>query len=188
MKEELYGWMRSLAVFYILLTCILHLVPDEKYQRYIRFFMGLVLTVMLCAPVFSIFGASRDLLGTFQVQYEEEELLRQQREWENIQAVYLWHGYEAEMERQIREALGARGIYPRKTEVSYDGAQVEAVLWFDAEPDENRKGEIADGLMEACGIGEGAYEIKILESGEAAVAGDPSAGTAAGGGAASGVG
>ena len=39
-KEELYMWIRNLAVFYILFTALLHLVPDGKYQRYVRFFYG----------------------------------------------------------------------------------------------------------------------------------------------------
>ena len=32
---------------YILLTMLIHLVPTGKYQRYVRFFMGLLLMVML---------------------------------------------------------------------------------------------------------------------------------------------
>ena len=42
MKEELYTWIKNLAVFYILFTAILHLVPNGKYERYVRFFMGLL--------------------------------------------------------------------------------------------------------------------------------------------------
>ena len=51
MKEAIYSWIKCLAIFYILLTMLLHLVPTEKYQRYVRFFMGLVLMVMLVTPV-----------------------------------------------------------------------------------------------------------------------------------------
>ena len=31
MKEEIYSWIKNLAVFYILLTTVVHLVPDKKY-------------------------------------------------------------------------------------------------------------------------------------------------------------
>ena len=54
MKEAIYSWIKCLAIFYILLTMLLHLVPTEKYQRYVRFFMGLVLMVMLVTPVLSL--------------------------------------------------------------------------------------------------------------------------------------
>ena len=45
MKEEIYVWMKNLAVFYILFTAVLYLVPDLKYQRYIRSFMGLLIII-----------------------------------------------------------------------------------------------------------------------------------------------
>lgn len=43
MKEELYLWIRNLAVFYIFFTAVLNLIPDQKYEKYVRFFMGLLL-------------------------------------------------------------------------------------------------------------------------------------------------
>ena len=33
MKEELYLWIRNLAVFYILFTAVLNLIPDQKYRE-----------------------------------------------------------------------------------------------------------------------------------------------------------
>ena len=65
MKEELYQWIWNLAVFYILFTAILHLAPDGKYEKYVRFFMGLLLIYMLCTPVFAVFGASQKNPGIF---------------------------------------------------------------------------------------------------------------------------
>ena len=37
MKEAIYSWIKCLAIFYILLTMLIHLVPTGKYQRYVRF-------------------------------------------------------------------------------------------------------------------------------------------------------
>lgn len=65
MKEAIYSWIKCLAIFYILLTMLLHLVPTEKYQRYVRFFMGLVLMVMLVTPVLSLLEKSRQLPDSF---------------------------------------------------------------------------------------------------------------------------
>ena len=41
MREDIYQWMKSLAVFYLFFTAVLQLVPDRKYERYVRSFMGL---------------------------------------------------------------------------------------------------------------------------------------------------
>lgn len=56
MKESFYQWVKTLAVFYILFSAVLHLIPDSKYERYIRSFMGLLLIYILCTPVFAVFG------------------------------------------------------------------------------------------------------------------------------------
>ena len=53
MKEAIYSWIKCLAIFYILLTMLIHLVPTGKYQRFVRFFMGLLLMVMLITPMLS---------------------------------------------------------------------------------------------------------------------------------------
>ncbi len=40
MREDIYQWMKSLAVFYLFFTAVLQLVPDRKYERYVRSFTG----------------------------------------------------------------------------------------------------------------------------------------------------
>ncbi len=54
MKAEIYQWVRILATFYILFTAVLQLMPDRKYERYIRSFMGLLLIYILSVPLLSI--------------------------------------------------------------------------------------------------------------------------------------
>ena len=41
MRTELYQWMKSLAFFHVLTTALLHILPDKRYEQYIRLFMGL---------------------------------------------------------------------------------------------------------------------------------------------------
>ena len=65
MKAEIYQWVRILATFYILFTAVLQLMPDRKYERYIRSFMGLLLIYMLCTPLFSFLRESREMIGRF---------------------------------------------------------------------------------------------------------------------------
>ena len=94
MKEEIYSWMKNLAVFYILLTTVLHLVPDKRYERYVRFFMGLLLILMLITPVFSLLGKGEELMESFQMFYEKEDLMRKEEEFADLQEVYLKKAFE----------------------------------------------------------------------------------------------
>ena len=52
MKEQICQWTRNIAVFYLIFSSILHLIPDKKYERYVRSFMGLLLIYMICVPAY----------------------------------------------------------------------------------------------------------------------------------------
>ena len=77
MKESFYQWVKTLAVFYILFSAVLHLIPDPKYERYIRSFMGLLLIYILCMPVFAVFGRGSELAGIFSGRYTQEMQTKQ---------------------------------------------------------------------------------------------------------------
>ena len=76
MKEAIYSWIKCLAIFYILLTMLIHLVPTGKYQRYVRFFMGLLLMAMLITPMLSILEKAKTLPESFSSLYQQEEKKR----------------------------------------------------------------------------------------------------------------
>ena len=48
MLEEVYKWIQNIAVYLVVVTAMLHAVPGKDYERYIRFFSGLVLIVLKC--------------------------------------------------------------------------------------------------------------------------------------------
>ena len=50
MRTELYQWMKSLAFFHVLTTALLHILPDKRYEQYIRLFMGLLLVLLIYLP------------------------------------------------------------------------------------------------------------------------------------------
>lgn len=186
MKEEIYSWMKNLAFFYILLTTVLHLVPDKKYERYVRLFMGLLLIFMLCTPVFALFGKGEELLSDFQLYYEEEKAYMEEEEMRNLQEIYLKKGYQWEIKEKIICALKEKGIYPGEVEVDIEGEEARVVLYMKEMPGESEKGRIRDG-MEACGFGKGTFEIKAYEHEPAAVDRSPSSGAFAGSGSTAGI-
>lgn len=186
MKEELYSWIRCLAIFYILLTMLLHLVPTEKYQRYVRFFMGLVLIVILVTSVLSILEKTRELPGSFSLIYSQEENKRLEQDMENLQKNLLEKGYEELLGENIRKDLQKKGIETIKCEVHIEGETLKAVLWTKEAPDTELERGIKDELKGEWGISEANCEIISWQNGEQAV-GDPSpSGTASDGNSTSG--
>lgn len=51
--------MQNLAVYMILVTAFLQALPENSYRKYVRFFCGLLLTVLLAQPVLDLMGGSR---------------------------------------------------------------------------------------------------------------------------------
>lgn len=64
----IYGWVKDLVVFYILMTAVLHLLPKSSYQKYVRFFGGLLLVALLLTPVLKLFKQPERLLD--RISYE----------------------------------------------------------------------------------------------------------------------
>ena len=56
MIQLVYRWMQNLAVYMILVTAFLQALPENSYRKYVRFFCGLLLTVLLAQPVLDLMG------------------------------------------------------------------------------------------------------------------------------------
>lgn len=178
MKEAIYSWIKCLAIFYILLTMLLHLVPTEKYQRYVRFFMGLVLMVMLVTPVISLLEKSRQLPDSFSGLYQQEEQKRLELEMENLQKNLLETGMEEQLGENILESLQKNGIEVLYCEVHIEGELLKASVWTKEVPDEDLEGRIKDELGKEWGIRAENCEILSGEDGNQTVGDPSSSGTA----------
>ena len=89
MKAEIYQWVRTLAAFYILFTAVLQLIPDKKYERYIRSFMGLLLIYILSVPLLSIVKTVVRLSKIFREIIMRKFQYLKRRRRKNLQGFYI---------------------------------------------------------------------------------------------------
>lgn len=61
MFDYIYQWIRNLAFYLVLATAVLQVIPGSDYKKYIRFFTGLVLVIMMMTPVLKLFGMEDSL-------------------------------------------------------------------------------------------------------------------------------
>lgn len=78
MTQAIYEWMKNLAVFYIFLTVVMNLMPDNRYGEYMRFFMGLLLILLILAPVMKVFQGTSSVEELFQNYTSQQEDLEKQ--------------------------------------------------------------------------------------------------------------
>ncbi len=111
MFDYLYEWIQNIAFYLVLVTAALNAVPNKDYRKYIRFFTGLVLILMLMTPVLGVFGAD------FQMEELYQEMTRSTEPGELERA---WGGEEA------LEEAGDGGQQERETEeIEVEEIQIE---------------------------------------------------------------
>ena len=167
MKESLYAWIKNLAVFYLLFTMVLHLVPAGKYEKYVRFFMGLLLILLLLIPVFTL--------------YEKKEEERKVQEGENLQKMFIWKSLEQQLEEDIAEDLREKNMKVENVEVLIEEETIKAVLYLRSEPDQELERRLKDELLEQWGVLAGNCQIQVEKNKPDTVDHTFSGGTSSGG-------
>ena len=119
--EVVYGWVKNLVCFYIFITAVLHLLPKESYRKYVRFFTGLLLAILVLTPVLSLFGNRENLyekieqMGFFQ---EMENLKLDTAYLEASQQKIYQEEYEKAICMDIEQMAKRQELQAKKVEVS----------------------------------------------------------------------
>lgn len=71
MIDYLYEWVRGIAYYMVLVTVIMQMAAAESYRKYIRLFTGIILVLMILAPVMRIFGINGEEIWMQEEGYEE---------------------------------------------------------------------------------------------------------------------
>ena len=70
MFDYLYGWLQNISYYLILVTAVTYVLPSNSYRKYIRFFTGLVLIMMLLTPILHLLGMN---VSEGEVMFEKYE-------------------------------------------------------------------------------------------------------------------
>ncbi len=71
-------WMENLSFYIIIVTVAMQLLPNNSYKKYIDFFTGLILILMLASPILKLVGIEQE----FEAFYENAEYEQRVKEIE----------------------------------------------------------------------------------------------------------
>lgn len=54
MLESVYTWIENLTFYMVIMVAAMQIIPGENYKKYIRFFIGLILILMVISPFLKI--------------------------------------------------------------------------------------------------------------------------------------
>ena len=84
MFQELYGWIQNITVYLLVTAAVMHAVPGKDYEKYIRFFSGLILILLLASPILNLTGMAE----RFETLYKGREYEMNKREIEKAEEFY----------------------------------------------------------------------------------------------------
>lgn len=89
--DVIFDWVKPIIYFSIFLTVLLQFLPNEKYKKYIHFFAGLLMIVLVMRPVLNLFGEedfSKKVFSESFYQEQSEEIDLNLEDLENAASSY----------------------------------------------------------------------------------------------------
>lgn len=68
-------WVKSLVGYLLMVSIVMQMLPDKKYEQYVRLFTGFLLMILVLQPVLKIGTASEYLENKIMEFVQEQETL-----------------------------------------------------------------------------------------------------------------
>lgn len=80
MFDYIFDWIQNLAFYLVIITAVLQVIPGNSYKKYVQFFSGLVMILLMLTPVLKLTGIEKqfnDLYHSREYEMEKQEIERQ---------------------------------------------------------------------------------------------------------------
>lgn len=121
--EEIYGWVRGLVFYLILMTMVLNLLPDKKYEKYLRLFTGMIFIMLVFRPFMDLGGLEERMAGVFEritFQNDAKLLQRELKDVSETRLSRLVDGYRQAVELDIKTMAEGFSVVPVRVQVELE--------------------------------------------------------------------
>lgn len=111
--KVLYEWVWNVAVYLLLVTAVTNVLPGDAYRKYLKFFTGACLVIVMTQPLFSLFGMEEQLENAFRFYRfsgEQEELKEEMAGMGQISRQAVLEQYEAMLKTQLLDLAGQEEV------------------------------------------------------------------------------
>ncbi|MEE0419003.1 MAG: stage III sporulation protein AF [Lachnospiraceae bacterium] len=124
--EAFYGWIRNIVCFLCILNVFLQVLPGGAFKKYVRFFGGLLLVVIVLNPLAELVKVS----GSFEKAWRMESLKEEvdnleltKQGMEEFRSEKINEAYKKELKRQIEEVVKAYDFSPVDTDITFEDGE-----------------------------------------------------------------
>lgn len=121
--NELFQWIRSITYYLIFITVVTGLLPDRKYEKYLRLFAGMVLILLVMKPFTGGLRLDERLAYYFEAisfQKEAGELSGRLSEMEENRLNTMITGYEEAVAMDLKTMAEGEGFTCLKAQADID--------------------------------------------------------------------
>ena len=109
-------WVKNIAFFLILSGLVYQILPDSRFKKYVRFFMGLVLTLMVLSPLLNLWNLEDVLVQAAETFSLDRSRIELQAELENgvgEQEAGIQHEYQGMILEKVTGIVADKGYFVR---------------------------------------------------------------------------
>jgi len=107
-------WVKNIAFFLILSGLVYQILPDSRFKKYVRFFMGLVLTLMVLSPLLNLWNLENVLVQAVETFSLDRSRLELQAELENgvgEQGAGIQREYQGMIQEKVTGIVAKKGYF-----------------------------------------------------------------------------
>lgn len=123
------NWIKTLAVGSCVLTMLLHVIPDGKFVKYIRFYAGLIFVLLAMQPVILFFSGDtfEELLQFALLREDSSELAAAVEDMKELKDTQIMKACQKELASQLESLACVCGADTAEVTVRFsDSSEREA--------------------------------------------------------------
>lgn len=74
MKTAIYEWIKNIVFYQLVVSIVINMIPDNAYQKYVRFFLGMLFLVIVIQPIFQLMNMTESIDGRYMQEMWEKDL------------------------------------------------------------------------------------------------------------------
>lgn len=118
------GWLKTLTAGMCILTILMHLIPQGKFAKYVKFYAGLLFFLLALQPVMQLFGQDGELERLLQLEFLKEEYYDMETAVDGMAELKnneIRNRYQQEILRQIKKIASAYSLNATDVTADFDG-------------------------------------------------------------------
>lgn len=117
--DFLYGWIKSIAIYMILISVVKNLLPKSQFEKYLRLFTGLLVIILVIEPFAQWMNLQDSMDDLFSLDAYKQEMNQLQADFSQLGDKYeerVLGSYERQVKEQIELLLKEEEQRVRKVE------------------------------------------------------------------------